>query len=96
MFCTGVSAGVWTLGNCEQNGRFRKIADLSPNCPQGQMTDKHFKTFHVHLISDSTGETVGMVARACLVQFDTIDAHEHLWSMVRSKEQVQEVLDGIR
>jgi hypothetical protein len=60
------------------------------------MTDKHFKTFHVHLISDSTGETVGMVARACLVQFDTIDAHEHLWSMVRSKEQVQEVLDGIR
>ncbi|HIM77717.1 MAG TPA: kinase/pyrophosphorylase [Rhodospirillales bacterium] len=54
------------------------------------------KTFHLHMVSDSTGETVGLVTRACLVQFDTIDAHEHLWSMVRSKEQVQEILDGIR
>jgi hypothetical protein len=60
------------------------------------MTDQNIKTFHLHMVSDSTGETVGLVARACLVQFDTIDAHEHLWSMVRSKEQVQEILDGIR
>ncbi|MDA1089118.1 MAG: kinase/pyrophosphorylase [Proteobacteria bacterium] len=60
------------------------------------MTDKHVKTFHLHMVSDSTGETVSLVARACLVQFDTIDANEHLWSMVRSKDQVEEVLDGIR
>ena len=60
------------------------------------MTDQNIKTFHLHMVSDSTGETVGLVTRACLVQFDTIDAHEHLWSMVRSKEQVQEILDGIR
>ena len=59
------------------------------------MTEKPVKFFHLHMVSDSTGETVGMVARACLVQFDTIEAHEHLWPMVRSKDQVQEVLDGV-
>ncbi|MDP9137293.1 MAG: phosphoenolpyruvate synthase regulatory protein, partial [Pseudomonadota bacterium] len=26
------------------------------------------RNFHVHLVSDSTGETVSSVARACLVQ----------------------------
>ncbi len=59
------------------------------------MNEKHIKTFHLHLISDSTGETVGTLARACLAQFDTIDATEHLWPMVRSKDQVQEVINGI-
>ena len=59
------------------------------------MTDKPGKIFHLHMVSDSTGETVGLVARACLVQFDTIEANEHLWSMMRTKEQVQEVLDCI-
>lgn len=59
------------------------------------MNEKHIKTFHLHLVSDSTGETVGTLARACLAQFDTIDATEHLWPMVRSKDQVKEVIDGI-
>ncbi|MDA0238739.1 MAG: kinase/pyrophosphorylase, partial [Proteobacteria bacterium] len=40
--------------------------------------------FHLHLISDSTGETVESVARACLVQFEEIDPIEHLWNMVRN------------
>ena len=35
---------------------------------QGRKT----KAVHVHLVSDSTGETVATVARACLVQFDNI------------------------
>jgi len=36
-----------------------------------------------------------MVARASLVQFDSIEANEHLWSMVRTENQVQEVISGI-
>jgi regulator of PEP synthase PpsR (kinase-PPPase family) len=59
------------------------------------MSEQNVKSFHLHLVSDSTGETVGMVARACLVQFDTIEAHERLWAMIRSKDQVEEVLEGI-
>ena len=36
-----------------------------------------------------------MVARASLVQFDSVEANEHLWSMVRTENQVQEVITGI-
>ena len=59
------------------------------------MSETNVKSFHLHLVSDSTGETVGLVARACLVQFDTIEATEHLWAMIRSKDQVEDLLSGI-
>ncbi len=51
--------------------------------------------FHLHLVSDSTGDTVHSVARACLVQFDQAQAIEHVWSMVRTKSQIDRVLAGI-
>jgi len=56
----------------------------------------HTNSFHLHLVSDSTGETTGLVARACLVQFDDIQAEEHLWPMVRSEDEVAEVIAGIQ
>jgi regulator of PEP synthase PpsR (kinase-PPPase family) len=52
--------------------------------------------FHVHLISDSTGETVSTISRACLVQFEGVDVIEHLWPMVRTAGQLHKVLDGVR
>lgn len=51
---------------------------------------------HLHLVSDSTGETVTLLARACLVQFDDIKVREHLWPMVRTVDQVREVMERIR
>jgi [pyruvate, water dikinase]-phosphate phosphotransferase / [pyruvate, water dikinase] kinase len=51
--------------------------------------------FHLHLVSDSTGETVHSVARACLVQFDEAQAIEHVWSMVRTKSQIDRVIAGV-
>ena len=51
--------------------------------------------FHLHLVSDSTGDTVHTVARACLVQFDEVQAIEHVWSMVRTKSQIERVISGI-
>ena len=53
------------------------------------------KTFHIHLVSDSTGETVSTAARAALVQFDEIKTTEHVWPMVRGRSQVEEVVAGI-
>lgn len=50
---------------------------------------------HVHLISDSTGETVTAVARAALSQFDDLSPIEHLWSFVRTPEQLERVLRGV-
>ncbi len=51
---------------------------------------------NLHLVSDSTGETVGTVAHACMVQFPDIDAKEFFWPMVRTKGQVTEVIAEIR
>jgi len=52
--------------------------------------------FHLHLVSDSTGETVSSVARACVVQFDGFEAIPHLWWLVRNRNQVGHVIDGVK
>lgn len=52
--------------------------------------------YHLHMVSDATGETTHSVARACLVQFEDVEVVEHLWPMVRNKAQVETVLEGIR
>jgi len=54
------------------------------------------KKFNLHLVSDSTGETVGSVARAALVQFEEVDAEEFTWTLVRSKSQLEKVIEGIK
>ncbi|MFQ5783656.1 MAG: pyruvate, water dikinase regulatory protein [Alphaproteobacteria bacterium] len=53
------------------------------------------KRFHLHLVSDATGETINSVARAAVAQFADIEAVEHFWSLVRSKRQIDNVLAGI-
>ncbi len=50
---------------------------------------------HIHLISDSSGETVSAVARACLVQFEGVTAVHHDWWLVRTQGQVERVIQGI-
>lgn len=52
--------------------------------------------FHLHLVSDSTAETVSSVARAAAAQFDQVEVEEHTWPLVRTKAQVDKVLEGIR
>lgn len=52
--------------------------------------------FHLHMVSDSTGETVSSVARAALAQFDLIEPTEHLWTLIRSPNQMERVLGAIR
>jgi hypothetical protein len=50
---------------------------------------------HLHLVSDATGETINTVARACLVQFEGVKTIEHVWSLVRTRGQMDKALDGI-
>ena len=52
-------------------------------------------TLHLHLLSDSTGETLELIAKACLAQFDEVDVVRHLWPMVRSEGHLDRVLDDI-
>lgn len=51
--------------------------------------------FHLHLISDATGETLNSVARACLVQFEEAEVTQHLWPLVRTSAQLGRVLSEI-
>ena len=53
------------------------------------------KSFHLHLISDATGETAITVARGAVAQFSDVEAIEHLWSLVRSKDQLKRVLSSV-
>ena len=53
------------------------------------------KNFHLHLVSDSTGETVSSVSRAALAQFDDVVPKEHVWSLIRTKGQLEKVLAAI-
>ncbi len=50
---------------------------------------------HLHLLSDSTGETLEVIANACLAQFDGVDVRRHLWPMVRSEGHLDRVLDDV-
>ena len=53
------------------------------------------KNIHLHLVSDSTGETVSLVARACLAQFEDVTAENHNWTLVRESKQLEEILESI-
>jgi hypothetical protein len=50
---------------------------------------------HLHLLSDSTGETLELIANACLAQFEGVEARRHLWPMVRSEGHLDRVLDDV-
>lgn len=53
------------------------------------------KRLDLHLVSDATGETINAVARACLVQFEGVETVEHVWTMVRTRGQMERALAGI-
>jgi regulator of PEP synthase PpsR (kinase-PPPase family) len=51
--------------------------------------------FHLHLISDSTGETLITVARAAAAQYSRIMPVEHVHPLVRTQKQLDRVLAEI-
>jgi hypothetical protein len=53
------------------------------------------KYFHLHLVSDATGETLITVARAAAAQYANVSPVEHLYPMVRSQKQLDLALAEI-
>ena len=51
--------------------------------------------FHVHLVSDSTGETLNAMAKAVVARFDGVIPIEHIYALVRSERQMDRVLEEI-
>lgn len=51
--------------------------------------------FHMHLVSDATGETLNTVARAAAAHYADYQPVEHIYALVRTPRQLQRVLAEI-
>ena len=51
--------------------------------------------FHLHLISDATGETLKAIAKAVAVQYTEIREIEHVHALTRTKPQLDRVIQEI-
>lgn len=59
------------------------------------MPQKTGSYFHLHLISDATGETLITVARAAAAQYAKVVPVEHIYPLVRTQKQLDRVLAEI-
>ncbi len=55
----------------------------------------HMTRLHLHLLSDSTGETLEMIAKAALAQFDDAEVIRHFWPMVRSQQHLDRIVGDL-
>lgn len=54
------------------------------------------KMFHIHLVSDATGETLNAIAKAATAQFEGVDVCDHFYALVRSRRQLERVMEHVR
>ncbi len=50
---------------------------------------------HLHLVSDSTGETLETIAKSALALFDSVETVKHFWPMVRTEGHLTRTLDEV-
>ena len=53
------------------------------------------RQINLHLVSDSTGETLNSMSRATLARFEGHHVIHHRWSLIRSRLQLDRVLEGL-
>ena len=51
--------------------------------------------FHLHLVSDATGETLIAVSRAVTAQFQGISAIEHVYPLIRNRAQLDRAMSEL-
>ena len=51
---------------------------------------------HIYLISDSTGETVSIVARSVYARFENINFNESRWALIRSNKQIDNIIKTVQ
>jgi regulator of PEP synthase PpsR (kinase-PPPase family) len=57
--------------------------------PKSQKSESFF---HLHLISDATGETLLAVGRAAAAQYATVSSVEHVFPLIRNQKQLNQAL----
>src|SRR5262249_35429924 len=53
------------------------------------------RSFHLHLISDATGETLNAVAKAVCAQFEGVEPREYFYALVRSQPQLARAIEHV-
>jgi regulator of PEP synthase PpsR (kinase-PPPase family) len=53
------------------------------------------RVYHLHLVSDATGETLNTVSRAVCAQFENTEAREHIYALVRNDRQLARAVEQI-
>ena len=89
---------MWT--NRERDSRFRAAWVPPPVALAAMRHVLHrllhaLMRLHLHLLSDSTGETLENIAKAALAQFDDVETLRHFWPMVRSEAHLERILQEI-
>lgn len=78
-----LSVGLAVMASCASGS-----ADVFPKLPP-------LMRLHLHLLSDSTGETLENIAKAALAQYDDVETIRHFWPMVRSEAHLERILQEI-
>ncbi len=53
------------------------------------------QSFHLHLVSDSTGETLMSIGRAAAAQYQGVASMEHIYPLVRTRDQLDRAIAEI-
>lgn len=65
-------------------------------CPRNIHKAFLMTRLNIHLLSDSTGETLENVAKATVSQFEGVDPVKHFWPMVRNEQHLMRIIDDMR
>ncbi len=76
-------------------GATRGLLPGNPQLVLFTMAQRTGSYFHLHLVSDATGETLTTVARAATAQYTKVSAVEHIYPLVRTQKQLDRVLAEI-
>ena len=78
------------------SGRFRYPSSPGLSTDRSRPPhDAQVTRLHLHLLSDSTGETLENIAKAALAQYDAVDTVRHFWPMVRTEAHLERILQEI-
>ena len=58
--------------------------------------DRKSKQINIHLVSDSTGETIENTVSATISQFPEVMRNEFFWPMTTTKEQIEDITRSLR
>ncbi len=84
--------GTITTASSLRQGVIQLFQQYLPGC---SVAPKEKTFFHIHLVSDATGETLNTVARAAAAHYADFQALEHVHSLVRTTKLLDRVIQDV-